>query len=69
VDTSKSSAPAHPSTEEHDDTVEAHYSCLERPHACTDGLVFLTYTVYDEEVGDEVERLEAVPCRRCADSR
>jgi hypothetical protein len=39
------------------------------PHACTDGLVFLTYTVFDEEVGDEVERIEAIPCRRCADSR
>ena len=39
------------------------------PHACTDGLVFLTYTVYDEEVGGEVERLEVVPCRRCADNR
>jgi hypothetical protein len=39
------------------------------PHACTDGLVFLTYTVFDEEIGDEVERLEVVPCRRCSDSR
>ena len=28
------------------------------PHACTDGLVFLTYTVFDEAVGEEVERLE-----------
>ncbi len=36
------------------------------PHACYDGLVFLTYTVYAEEVGDEVEHIEAVPCRRCA---
>jgi hypothetical protein len=28
----KSSAPhAHPSTEEQDDAVEAHYACLERP--------------------------------------
>ena len=36
------------------------------PHACTDGLVFLTYTVFDEAVGEEVERLEVVPCRRCA---
>ncbi len=36
------------------------------PHACTDGLVFLAYTVFDEDVGDEVERIEAVPCRRCA---
>ena len=39
------------------------------PHACTDGLVFLTYTVFDEAVGEEVERLEVLPCRRCADSR
>ena len=39
------------------------------PHACTDGLVFLTYAVFDEHVGEEVERLEVVPCRRCADSR
>jgi hypothetical protein len=37
------------------------------PHACTDGFVFLTYTVFDEEVGDEVEHLDVVPCRRCAE--
>jgi hypothetical protein len=70
VDTRESSAShAHPSAEDLDDTVEAHYSCLERlrPHACTDGLVFLTYTVFEEAVGEEVERLEVVPCRRCAE--
>jgi hypothetical protein len=40
MDTTESSAPhAHPSTEDHDDTVEAHYSCLERPCACIDGWV------------------------------
>jgi hypothetical protein len=39
------------------------------PHACTDGQVFLTYVIFDPEIGDEVERLEVVPCRRCADSR
>jgi hypothetical protein len=39
------------------------------PHACTEGVVYLTYVVFDEEIGDEVERLEVVPCRRCADSR
>jgi hypothetical protein len=33
------------------------------------GLVFLTYSVFDEAVGEEVERLDVVPCRRCADSR
>ncbi len=32
VDIRESSAPhAYPSTEEHDDTVEAHYACLEHP--------------------------------------
>jgi len=36
------------------------------PHACYDGVVYLTYTSLDEAVGDEVERIEAVPCRRCA---
>jgi hypothetical protein len=36
------------------------------PHACTDGLVFLAYTVFDEDIGEEVERIEAIPCRRCA---
>ena len=70
MDTTESSAPhAHPSTGDHNDTVEAHYSCLERPHACMDGLVFLTYTVFEEAVGEEVERLEVLPCRRCADAK
>jgi hypothetical protein len=39
------------------------------PHACTEGVVYLTYVVFDEEIGDEVERLEVVPCRLCADNR
>jgi hypothetical protein len=34
-----------------------------------DGFVFLTYTAFDEEIGEEVEMIEAIPCRRCADSR
>ena len=38
------------------------------PHACTEGLVYLTYVVFDEELGDEVERLDVVPCRRCAEA-
>jgi hypothetical protein len=38
------------------------------PHACSDGLVFLTYTVFSDEVGEEVEHLEVVPCRRCAEA-
>jgi hypothetical protein len=36
------------------------------PHACYEGVVYLGYTVFSEEIGDEVERIEAVPCRRCA---
>jgi hypothetical protein len=56
MDTTKSSSVSRPT--EGEDT---------HPHACTDGYVFLTYTAFDEAVGDEVERIEAVPCRRCAD--
>ena len=59
--------PAHPSTEDHDDTVEAHYSALERmrPHACIDGLVYIGHLIVAED-GEEVEVVEAVTCRRCA---
>ena len=59
MDTMKDTAHlAHPSTEEQD-----------HPHACLDGYVYLGYTAVDEETGEEVERVEALPCRRCADSR
>jgi hypothetical protein len=61
----KSSAPAHPS-EDHDDTVEAHYACLERPHACYQGVVYIGHLVEDPGTGEELEVFEAVPCRRCA---
>jgi hypothetical protein len=65
----KSSAPhAHPSTEEQDDTVEAHYACLERPHACIDGWVFLGRVVESEhDLDGEVVEYERLPCRRCAE--
>jgi hypothetical protein len=69
VDTRESSAPAHPSTEDHDDTVEAHYASLERPHACYEGVVYIGHLVEDPGTGEEVEVVEAIPCRRCADSR
>ena len=62
--TQKSSAPAHPPTEDRDDTVEAHYSSLERPHACIGGWVFVGYI---DEYGEEREA--SYRCRRCADSR
>ena len=52
---------------DHDDTLDAHYSGLERlrPHACMDGYVFIGHLV--EEDGEEFEVVEALPCRRCAD--
>ena len=55
--TEKSSAPhAHSSTEEHDDTVEAHY-------ACYSGWVFIGYI---DEYGEEREA--SYRCRRrCAE--
>jgi len=55
--TEKSSAPhAHPTTTENQD----------HPHSCMGGYVYLGYTAIDEETGEEVERIEALPCRRCA---
>jgi hypothetical protein len=59
---------AHPSTEDHDDTVEAHYSGLDRlrPHAFMNGTVFIGHLVVGED-GEEVEAFEAVPCRRCSE--
>ena len=64
MDTTESSAPhAHPCTEEVDETVEAHYACLERPCACIDGWVFVGYI---DELGEEREASYA--CRRCAAS-
>ena len=61
MDTTESSAPqAHPSTEDHNDTVEAHYSSLERPCACYSGWVFVSYI---DECGEEREA--SYRCRRC----
>ena len=63
----------HPLTRD-DDTVEAHHSCLARleaphgtPHGCMNSLVHIGHMV--EEDGEEVEVIESVPCRRCADSQ
>ena len=65
MDTTESSAPhAHPSTEDHDDTLEAHYACLERPCCCLEGWVFVGYLDEDGE-----EREASYLCRHCAASR
>ncbi len=60
---------------DHDDTIDAHYSGLERlerleaphgtPHGCMNGLVFIGHLAVDPETGEEAEIVEAVPCRRC----
>ena len=68
MDTAESSAPAHPSTEDHEDSVEAHYSGPERPHACNDGWVTIGQTVIDPDTGEETEEFALYLCRRCADS-
>jgi hypothetical protein len=39
----------------------------DHPPVCLDGYVYLEYTAIDEETGEEVERVEALPCRRCAE--
>jgi hypothetical protein len=49
-----------------DDTVEAHYASLERPHACLEGFVFITY---EDSEADGEEREASYPCRRCGNSR
>jgi hypothetical protein len=38
----------------------------DHPHACLNGYIYLGYTALDEDTGEEVERVEALPCRRCA---
>ena len=48
-----SATPAHPSTE----------ACF----VCYDGLVFIGHLELTED-GEEVEVVEAIPCRRCARS-
>jgi hypothetical protein len=68
VDTTESSAPhAHPSTEDQDDTVEAHYACLERPHACYQGVVYVGHLVEDPGTGEEVEEYALYLCRKCTE--
>ena len=69
MDTTESSAAhAHPpTTEEQDDTVEAHYASLVRePEACLcyDGWHFLGH-VLELPDGDEKIEYIRVPCRRC----
>ncbi len=66
MDTAESSAPhAHSPTEDHDDTVETHYACLERPCACLEGWVFVGYV---DEYGEERETPMSAVVTRMANS-
>jgi len=58
-----------------DDTIDAHYSGLERlellailkaPHGCMNGYVYIGHMAVDPETGEETEVISSVPCRRCA---
>jgi hypothetical protein len=61
VDEKSVAHPAHPSSQDNDDTIEAHYASLERPCACIEGWVFVGYI---DEYGEERET--SYRCRRCA---
>ena len=41
-------------------------SSAPRPHGCYRGFVYIGHLAVDPETGEEVEVVEAVPCRRCA---
>jgi hypothetical protein len=62
MDTTESSALAHPSTEDH-----VHQD--ERPCACNDGWVTIGQIAVDPETGEDVEEFALYLCCRCADSR
>ena len=57
--TQKSSAPAHPLTEDHAPQDE-------HPHACNDGWITLGQIVVDPESGEETEEFALYLCRRCS---
>ena len=55
MDTNRIPQPRHD-----DDTIEAHYACLERPCCCLGGWVFITF---EDEHGEDREA--SYRCRRC----
>ncbi len=57
---------AHDAHSHDDDTVEAHYAALERPHACNNGWVTIGQLVIDPETGEETEEHALYLCRHCA---
>jgi hypothetical protein len=57
MDTTESSAPSAPTTDDHD----------EHPHACNDGWVTLGQIVVDPETGEETEEYALYVCRKCAE--
>ena len=62
MDTRESSAPAHPSTEDH-----GHQGSEASPHACNDGWITIGQIALDPETGEETEEYALYLCRRCAE--
>jgi hypothetical protein len=52
---------------EADDSVEAHYASLERPHVCNDGWITIGQVMVDPETGEETEEYALYLCRQCAE--
>jgi hypothetical protein len=63
MDTTESSAPAHPSTGDPD----LHLDRDERSHGCNDGWITLGQIVIDPETGEETEEYALYLCRKCAE--
>ena len=69
MDSTKSSAPAHPSTADHDPHLDQNDDVVpdERPHACNNGWVTIGQIAVDPETGEEREEFALYLCRRCAE--
>jgi hypothetical protein len=69
MDSTKSSAPAHPSPEHHDPHLDQHDDVApdERPHVCNGSWITIGQIGYDPETGEEVEEYALYLCRKYAE--
>jgi hypothetical protein len=47
------------------ETNKEHHGC----HACFEGVVYVGYMIQDDQIGEEVEVFDALPCRRCQERK